>query len=387
MSETLVIAGDLCLCGKVGAALAGPKAAAVWDGVAPVIQAADFAVVNLECPLTDHPQPIVKSGPHLWGPPEAVSGIRTAGFGAVSLANNHILDAGPAALIETLRVCREAGLECVGAGENHAAATTPLMTRVGNLRLSVLAVCENEFSTTDGPGPGAWPLDVVENALRIKKASEESDFVLVLVHGGVELYPLPRPRLQKTCRFFVEMGADAVVCHHTHVVSGYEFYKGRPILYGLGNLLFDDHAGADEAWLTGCMVKLEVEGHQMLDLEIVPCRQDPSVPNVRLVSGAEREAFFSRTETLNFIVSDPDRLERSWVSSCRERRSDLLSSILCLTRPESWLLGRGLLPTVGYRLRVDRLARLRNMFSCESHADSCERMLRDLQEEKGRGSV
>jgi hypothetical protein len=167
------------------------------------------------------------------------------------------------------------------------------------------------------------------------------------------------------------------------VVSGNEFYKGRPIVYGVGNLLFEDTANEPSAWFTGCMVRLQVSHSETPGLEFVPYRQDPAGPTVRLMAGPEREAFLSHVTDLNGIIADEERLAASWSAFCTSRRSHFLGSILCLTRPESWLLDRGLLPTARLRFTQRRLANLQNLFSCESHSESCERMLRDMLGQKG----
>lgn len=381
MSATFVIAGDLCAAGRIGSALSTSTTSLLWSDIRLITEAADFAVVNVECPLTDRPEPIFKSGPGLWGPARSALGIRSAGFTAASLANNHILDAGPAGLLQTLQTCHDAGLMCVGAGATHALATRPLTATIGDMRLSVLAFAENEFSTTSGPHPGAWPLDLVDNAMQIAQARHSSDFVLVLLHGGAEHYPLPSPRMQKRCRFFVEMGADAVICHHTHVVSGYEFYKDRPIVYGIGNLLFDCPDEETDGWLTGCIVRIHASHQSAPELELVPYRQDPAIPSVRLMIGHERDTFLSNLSELNSTIADYERLSVSWSAFCRTQKADFLASMLCLTRPEAWLLDHELLPTARVRFTRRSLARLQNLFSCESHSESCERLLRDMLEE------
>jgi len=386
MAATLVIAGDLCAVGRVGTALSDSTARRVWSEISRITEAADFAIVNLECPLTGSPEPMLKSGLRLWGPPEAAPGIRAAGFTAVSLANNHILDAGPAGLIQTLQACRSAGLACVGAGADHTSATTTLTLDLGGLRLGVLAFAENEFSTTTGPRPGAWPLDLVDNAAQIAAARREHDVVLVLFHGGVEEYPLPSPRMQKRCRFFVDMGADAVVCHHTHVVSGYEYYRGCPIVYGTGNFLFDCPEVPTSDWFTGYVAQIRVGLQAPLQLELVPYRQDPVSPTVHLMDGPERVAFFSVLDELNRVIADPDQLRANWSNFCRAQRSQFLGSLLCLSRPEAWLFDKKLLPTAGLRLTDQKLARLRNLFSCESHSEACEQILRDMLDETGRST-
>lgn len=379
---TLVIAGDLCAAGPLGVKLSQRESTWISEALRLVVGSADIAVVNLECPLTDHCQTIVKSGPVLWGPPGAAAGIRAAGFTVACLANNHILDAGPAGLMQTIEACRMEGIDPVGAGKDHHSATARLTREVGGLRVAILAFAENEFSTTTGARPGAWPFDLIDNARQISEARSEADYLLVLLHGGAEFYPLPSPRMQKACRFFVDMGADAVVCHHSHVVGGNEIYNSCPIVYGVGNLLFDPDGYAPESWFTGCLVRLLARPRATVDMELIPYRQDPTVPNVDLLTGLDRDSLLSRIAELSSTVANSEELARSWGDFCAERRSYFLGSLLCLTRLESWLLDKGHLPGARFRFTPQNLARMRNLFSCESHAEACERMLRDLLEEE-----
>jgi hypothetical protein len=384
LSATIVVAGDLCASGLVERALSDADVTGLWREIGPINRAADFSIVNLECPLTERVEPILKSGPRLWSSPRAVTGIRAAGFTAVCLANNHVLDAGPVGLVDTIKYCRAAGLLCVGAGEDYSIATKPLVTALNGIKLSVIAIAENEFSTTSGQWPGAWPFDIVDNARQIARVRQDADFVLVLIHGGAEYYPLPSPNLQKACRFFIEQGADAVICHHSHVAGGLEFFKGRPIVYGVGNLLFDPAGQQSEDWFAGYLVRLTVAPHETLSMDLEPYRQDPAIPSVSMMSGPERGEFLSRIAGLQSVISDPERLAEAWRAFCREREPLLMSSILCLTKPEAWLLHKGLLPTTHVRFSPRRLARLRNLFSCESHRESCEQALRMMLEPAAR---
>ncbi len=363
-------------------ALSELDTAGVWGAMAPVIRAADLAVVNVECPLANNVSPVLKSGPSLWGPESAATGIRMAGFTTACLANNHILDAGSTGLYQTIQACNRAGLDSVGAGVDHFSATQPLVRTIGALTLSLLAFAENEFSTTTGSQPGAWPFDLVDNARQIAAARAASDYVLVLYHGGAEQYPLPSPRMQKACRFFVDAGADAVVCHHSHVAGGTETYQGCPIVYGTGNLLFSPVDGAPEGWMTGYLVSLEIDHHRTCEMQLIPYHQDPTKPAIVLMSGTERSSFLSNIVSLGSVIAEPAKLQEHWAAFCRRRRSFLLASLLCLTKPESWLLDKDWLPTVPVRLTPPRIAGLRNLFSCESHAEACEQMLRDLLDEK-----
>jgi len=379
----LAIVGDLCPAGVAEGPLSGPAAGQIWRNVRPLLDGADFAIANLECPLTARPQQIIKSGPSLWATPNVASGIVAAGFHALCLANNHILDAGTVGLEDTLEACSRHGLLSCGAGMDYQTATTTLITRAGELTLAVLCLAENEFSCTRDDSPGAWPLNLPENARQIAAARQRSDFVLVLLHGGAEYHPLPSPMMQERCRFFIDQGADAVVCHHSHVVSGYEYYREKPIVYGVGNFFFPS-ASAERAagQQLGCLANLRISEHAVIDLELVPLTLDRTSLSIGPVPDSAQGQFRVELKRLNDIIHDPTELRSAWSQYCREKGSWLLSCIWCMTWAESWLLSRRLWPTKRLRLSNRLLARQLNVLSCESHHEACLHLLRSTLDER-----
>ena len=97
---------------------AGPeRAAAVYGDLLTELSRKDLSAVNVELPLSDAGEPIVKCGPNLHGPPEAVDGVTAGLFDVALLANNHMLDFGASVLLETMELLRSHGLEVVGAGD------------------------------------------------------------------------------------------------------------------------------------------------------------------------------------------------------------------------------------------------------------------------------
>src|ERR1019366_5476626 len=89
----------------------------------------------------------------------------------------------------------------------------------------------------------------------ILEARKVGDRVLVVLHGGNEYFPLPRPGLRKELRFLAENGADAIVMHHSHVPAAYEIWKKIPIFYGLGNFQFTLTVN-HRAWSEGLLLQL-----------------------------------------------------------------------------------------------------------------------------------
>ena len=131
-----------------------------------------------------------------------------------------------------------------------------LYKEIGDKKLAVINCCEHEFSIATETTAGSNPLNPISQYYAIKEAKEKADYVLVIVHGGHEHYQLPSTRMQETYRFFIDVGADAVVNHHQHCYSGYEYYNGKPIMYGLGNFCFDEGLKKTKQWHEGYIVEI-----------------------------------------------------------------------------------------------------------------------------------
>ena len=210
-SVDILVCGDLCPINRTEEAILNKQTDSIWNGIEDIIKAASLRIVNLECPLTDKINPIIKSGPIFSAKTVCADFVREGGFNIVSLANNHTMDMGRQGLFDTIEACSRVGMKAVGAGINLEDASRPLFVDGPNIRIAILAIAENEFGTASKKDAGVNPLDVIENYHQIQKAKEQSDFILIILHGGNELYPLPSPGLVKLCRFFVDCGANAIV--------------------------------------------------------------------------------------------------------------------------------------------------------------------------------
>ncbi len=370
----ILVAGDWCPAGRV-AELIGKRACdAVFDAVKPLVGAVDFGVVNLECPVVEHAaRPIPKCGPNLKTTREAVEMTARAGFRAVTLANNHILDYGEAGLADTLAALEYYGVEHVGAGCHLAEAQRTLYKDIKGTRVAWINCCEHEFSIAGEQSAGANPLDPVRQYYAIREARAKADFVIVIVHGGHEHYPLPSPRMQDLYRYFVDLGADAVINHHQHCFSGYEIYRGKPIFYGLGNFCFDSPTQRDSIWNEGYMVKLSLG--QEIDFELVPYVQCNDTPDVRPLQGEDLRRFEERIDSLNRIVADRSLLTDSHTRWMRETSQRYRTSF---TPYENRYLQaayeKGLLPAfLGARKRRALL----NLIECEAHRDRVIELLKN----------
>jgi poly-gamma-glutamate synthesis protein (capsule biosynthesis protein) len=371
-SASLLIAGDLCVAASVdrpGGDL--PE----WQPLLAEISACDLAMVNLECPLSSGPHPIAKSGPALFGRPALAETIAGGGFGAVSLANNHILDAGPGGVTDTLHACEAAGLKTVGAGADLAAAEAPLSIRLAGLRVAVVACAEREFSMARPSSAGAAPLDPWRTPELVRAAADDHDATVVVLHGGNELLAVPRPGLVAACRALVHAGAAAVVCHHSHVAGPWEVYRGAPICYGTGNFLFPTREPVPPAWWQGYLVGLRLTARGVSSLRLTPYVQQAGRLEAAPMDQRAAAGFFDHLSRAAAVVDDPVALEAAWRRHCRERRPYYLSAALSLTRAERFLARK--VPWPAWRRPRRRIPELLNLFRCDSHREAVETMLEE----------
>ena len=197
----VLVAGDFYPQAETAKKLNEGDFASVLGEVSPVIKGSDFSIVNFESPVAEgHETPIEKLGPNLRCTEKGVEAVKWTGFDAVTLANNHIFDYNSEGVENTLRACKAAGIDTVGAGMNMKEASQTLYTQKGGETLAVINCCEKEFSIATDETAGANPLNAVRQYHAIREARQKADYVLVIVHGGHEQFQLPSPRMKETYR-------------------------------------------------------------------------------------------------------------------------------------------------------------------------------------------
>jgi poly-gamma-glutamate synthesis protein (capsule biosynthesis protein) len=247
----LLFAGDLMLDDGPGRTIATGG-----DPLAPfaaTLAAADYRIANLECPVATSGQAHASKIATFRAAP-ATLGVVRGRFDAVSLANNHSGDYGHAAFEETMAHLEQAGIAYFGGGRNLAAAHRPLWIERKGLKIAVLGY--NEFKPrafeagADWPGI-AWSEDdrVIADIRAARTAG--ADLVIPFMHWGWEKETRPTERQKSLARKMIDEGAALVVGGHPHVTQGTEIYKGKPIVYSLGNFVFDgfDYPEAQRGWL------------------------------------------------------------------------------------------------------------------------------------------
>ncbi len=238
------------------------------------LQDADYRIANLECPIATQGQALESKIYSFRADPRVVPLLKGR-FDALAVANNHSGDYGQAAFLETLEHLAGQGIVAFGGGRNLEEAHRPLWIARGGLRIAVLAY--NEFKPrsfeagADWPGI-AWSEDsqVVADIRAAREAG--ADLVIPFMHWGWEREEQPSERQRQLARTMIDAGADVVVGGHPHVTQGAEYYRGRLIVYSLGNFVFDGFDTA--ATRTGWLLRLTVDKSGLLAWETLAAHMD-----------------------------------------------------------------------------------------------------------------
>lgn len=282
---SLVFAGDVVLDDAPGALIAAggdPFAA-----FAPLFKSADLRIANLECVVATTGKVADKMFTFRAHP--RTLPVLKRHFDAVSVANNHTGDFGREAFAEMLGLLKQQGLAQLGGGYNLAQAHTPLMFERKGVRIALLGY--NEFMPrsfeADANAPGsAWSEDeqVVADIQRAR-SEFKADVVIPVMHWGWENEPTANDRQRQLARTMVDAGADAVMGGHPHVTQDIEHYRGKPIIYSVGNFVMKESDNAQQR--LGWVLRLHLDKTGVtafdthvarLNLKGIP-KSDPSSPS------------------------------------------------------------------------------------------------------------
>lgn len=296
MTVTLVFGGDIAPIRTSCNQLLGE--------LQPLIEGASVAVANLEIALTDQGRPVRGKPIVHTGPPTGIAALQAAGFDALNMANNHVLDYGEAALLDCLDRVGTAKLPVFGAGRNAKEAAAPVVLERDGLKIGLLgysSTLPQGFAATDktcgvnalrvrtawrtnrnpdeypGSAPiiDTWPVaeDLARMQADIRALKAKCDVVLVYQHWGCSMTEAVLDFQRAIGHAAIDAGAAGVFGGHQHVVSAIEFHNGAPIVHGMGNLVFDIFAPfLTEITHRTFLFRAEITRQGLRDCAILPCR-------------------------------------------------------------------------------------------------------------------
>jgi hypothetical protein len=241
----LCFVGDISLNGMYGEAFSSNYSSYPFTLIKSQWKDCDLVVGNLESPLVPEGriEPEFEYKAPLRADIRHAAGLRQAGFNALCLSNNHILDYGELGADSTQALLDEQGLLHFGYGGNLDAAKALKTLTVNSLTVGFVGYTDMVIDSPFWAGPttrGIAKLDI--DAARDETAKQKAsvDILVVSLHWGIEHFYLPSPEQLRNARTLVDSGADLVIGHHPHVLQGIERYKNGLIAYSLGNFVFSD---------------------------------------------------------------------------------------------------------------------------------------------------
>lgn len=239
----LVFSGDILLSDHVMNAYKNGGIRSVLDSqFQSVIDEADIFMANEEFPFSTRGTPAEDKQFTFRVAPSLIFVFKELGIDIVTLANNHAMDYGTDALLDTCDTLDKAGIARVGAGKNLDEAKAPVILEAQGKKIGFLGASRvipvgswNATSTKPGMLTTYDPKILVDE---IKKLRDQCDYLVVYVHWGIERNETPEDYQRSLGKQYIDAGADVVIGSHPHVLQGVEYYKGKPIVYSLGNFIF-----------------------------------------------------------------------------------------------------------------------------------------------------
>lgn len=277
---------------------------ALWGDVLPVMLAVDCRLINLECVISSQGEewePATKAF-HFRARPRAIEFLKAAKIDAVALANNHVLDYGPDALLECLTLLDRAGIKHTGAGMTMEQALAPALVGPPGGRVAVVALTDNEPEwEATSTKPGVVYVAYNERGLRepyrsrmaqvLSAARRQAERVIVSAHVGPN-WGAPSRAMQALARDLLDMGADLYWGHSNHTPQGIEVYKGKAILHSTGDFIDDYMVDKEERNDLSFLFVLEGEAHRITRIRLYPTR----IEDLGVRMGNEQEwQFLKRT--------------------------------------------------------------------------------------------
>ena len=282
------------------------------------INSADLSLADLQSPLTISEKKIKKVGPSLKALPYCARYLRS--FDVISLANNHIMDCGEEGLEETIKSLKKQDLKIVGLNKckKYSNYDEYIFTKEGK-KFAFSSFCEAEFSKPNINGVGACLIDPINIYRKIIDLKSRCDYVFIILHGGYEHFPLPFPEFRKLTHFLIDIGADAIICHHVHVYGPYEIYKNKPIIYSTGNFYYPgdyNQPGWDEGYAP--IVKINTKDNK-IELEIIPYHYQSNINQIKKLDNKKALIFKNKINKLNKIIKD-EKTHNKYIENLIKKR-------------------------------------------------------------------
>jgi poly-gamma-glutamate synthesis protein (capsule biosynthesis protein) len=270
--------GDIYFCRGVAPVIEENGVDYLFESTSEIISSYDLAFCNLECALSNRGTPLEKR--FLFRSDTSCAyALSAAGFDVVCLGNNHTIDYGYDALLDTVDAVENAGM--IEVGTQVAGTDDPGFRIIEKNGLDIGFLAFSDLYDDAGEVPEGYPyvmmVDPVTLPQQVADAKSRCDVLIVSMHWGVDYLDFPTERQQALAKLCIDEGADLILGHHPHVLQDVEIYKGKPIVYSMGGFVWDSSRdGADHSGIFAFELGEDsAEFVEMIPVEIVGCRPEP----------------------------------------------------------------------------------------------------------------
>ncbi len=278
----LVAVGDIMLGRSVGKRLEKTQDGydTAFSNVSGLLKQGDVVFANIEAPITESMHSLSKDKKIiLKNSPACINALKSAGFNLFSLANNHMLDYYDTGLFDTMKILDQNGFKHSGGGKNLEEARKPAIIEKNGIRLGLLSYTDMAQYVYAGNPAISYAADTGKAGVAprvyesiqedIEALREQVDLVAISLHWGVEESFVITPEQTEFAHKLLDEGADMILGHHPHQFQGIEIYKGKPVIYSMGNFIFDQN---DPENMETFIVEMTFEEAKLKSLEAVPVR-------------------------------------------------------------------------------------------------------------------
>ena len=245
--------------------------AIVDDEMLSHMQKSDLFMLNHEFVFSNRGEAMEDKEYTLKNDPKYVKILQELGTDVVGIANNHILDFGQEAFLDTLDTLENANIPYAGGGRNLSEASAPIVQTINGQSFAIFAATRVSPSADWYAGKNHPGILQTYDAMTLNKSIEDAndkyDHVIVFVHWGVERVEIPEDYQRTLAKGYVDAGADLIIGAHPHVLQGFEYYKGVPICYSLGNYLFGNRTGDT------LLLNATFDSDDELSIQLIPCKR------------------------------------------------------------------------------------------------------------------
>ena len=239
------------------------------------MQNADLFIFNEEFPFSLQGEAMEDKQFTFRADPKYVKIFQDLGADIVTVANNHSLDFGRDAFCDTLATLDQAGITRIGGGYNDAEASAPATRTINGQTFAIFGATRVspswDWYATDNQAGIFQTYDPARLNAAIKEAHQTYDHVIVFVHWGIERNETPEDYQRSLAKGYIDAGADLVVGCHPHVLQGFEYYNGVPIIYSLGNYLFGNRDGQT------VLLETTFSDENPPSVKLIPCQRSGGV--------------------------------------------------------------------------------------------------------------